>query len=417
MSTKELGMTEKIAHNKKIDKENRELITLYRETDDNEYREEFFRKNQRLAPYIAHRYTNTGIDIDDLISLASFGMMKAFDTFNLETDTRFVTYSATCMNNEILMAIRKKKRENNPVSMDESIAMDDTGSELTLADRLVSPTSGDFEALSTRSAINYLLEQIRGELKEREQIILDNMLLGEEKLKQREMAEKFGITQSYVARIERKISVRAKEIAFQVDMGELTKFNTSYEKPRGYATSRLYVKPEIEESPVITYTKEPEPMEQQAPKVELPKGTVKEQVMYLMDNHPNMSVDDMAKAINRSNAVIYTYRSSIRKERADRAEQDKALAKSLYRGAEMHASTSEPIQVKLPESVINALAPQEEAVFVPVPAPPSPPKTLELALNDVQGAQLHKLLIEMVLNGIGKDTRYNTTILLERIAE
>ena len=159
--------------------------------------------NLRLVVYIARRFENTGILLEDLISIGTIGLMKAIGTYRLDKKIKLATYASRCIENEILMYIRKTAKEKTEVSLDEPINMDGDGNELLLGDIL-----GTEEDVVFRP-----LEEDVGELpsRERELICMRFGLEGQKEMTQKEAAAHMGISQSYISRLEKRIMQRLKK--------------------------------------------------------------------------------------------------------------------------------------------------------------------------------------------------------------
>ena len=168
--------------------------------------------NLRLVVYIARRFENTGIHLEDLISIGNIGLMKAMDTYRLDKKIKLATYASRCIENEILMYIRKTAREKSEVSLDEPINMDGDGNELLLGDILGTDEDVVFKPLE--EAVDLcVLRQSLGQLPQRERELI-NMRYGLEgcrELTQKEAAQKMGISQSYISRLEKRIMQRLKK--------------------------------------------------------------------------------------------------------------------------------------------------------------------------------------------------------------
>lgn len=167
--------------------------------------------NLRLVVYIARRFENTGINIEDLISIGTIGLMKAIGTYRRDKNIRLATYASRCIENEILMYIRKISGQKTEVSLDEPINMDYDGNELLLSDILgtdedtvMRPLEEDVELDILREALNSLTGR------EREIVNMRYGLGGYAELTQKEVAIKMGISQSYISRIEKRIMKRLK---------------------------------------------------------------------------------------------------------------------------------------------------------------------------------------------------------------
>lgn len=162
--------------------------------------------NLRLVVYIARKFENTGIHVEDLISIGSIGLIKAVNTFKPEKKIKLATYASRCIENEILMYLRKTSRQKTEVSLDEPLNIDWDGNELLLSDIL-----GTDEDIITRDldlkVDKQLLLQALETLKGREKKIMELRfgLIGEESKTQKDVAELLGISQSYISRLEKKI--------------------------------------------------------------------------------------------------------------------------------------------------------------------------------------------------------------------
>lgn len=168
--------------------------------------------NLRLVVYIARRFENTGILLEDLISIGTIGLMKAISTYRLDKKIKLATYASRCIENEILMYIRKTAKEKTEVSLDEPINMDGDGNELLLGDILgteedvvMKPLEEDVDLLVLRQSLRELPER------ERDLINMRFGLEGRQELTQKEAAQKMGISQSYISRLEKRILLRLRK--------------------------------------------------------------------------------------------------------------------------------------------------------------------------------------------------------------
>jgi RNA polymerase sporulation-specific sigma factor len=168
--------------------------------------------NLRLVVYIARRFENTGILLEDLISIGTIGLMKAMDTYRLDKKIKLATYASRCIENEILMFIRKTAKEKTEVSLDEPINLDGDGNELLLGDIL--GTEEDVVMKPLEEDVDFsVLRQSLQELPQRERELI-NMRFGLEgckELTQKEAAQQMGISQSYISRLEKRILLRLRK--------------------------------------------------------------------------------------------------------------------------------------------------------------------------------------------------------------
>lgn len=173
-------------------------------------------RNLRLVAHIVKKYTFSGKEVDDLISIGTIGLIKAIDSYNGSKGTRLATYAARCIENEILMLIRNNKKTKNEVYLQEPIGVDKEGNEISLMDILSSDENSVVEVVENRIQINKLYIEIENSLKGREKIIIKlryGLTDGKPK-NQREIAKILGISRSYVSRIEKRA---LKKLCKQLD--------------------------------------------------------------------------------------------------------------------------------------------------------------------------------------------------------
>ena len=168
--------------------------------------------NLRLVVYIARRFENTGISLEDLISIGTIGLMKAIGTYRLDKKIKLATYASRCIENEILMYIRKTAKEKTEVSLDEPINLDGDGNELLLGDILGTEEDVVFKPLEEHVDLCVLRQSLR-ELPQRERDLINMRygLEGRQELTQKEAAKEMGISQSYISRLEKRIMQRLKK--------------------------------------------------------------------------------------------------------------------------------------------------------------------------------------------------------------
>jgi len=162
--------------------------------------------NLRLVVFISRRFENTGVNLEDLISIGTIGLIKAIGTYRRDKNIKLATYASRCIENEILMYIRKISGQKAEVSLDEPINLDGEGNEMRLSDILGTDEDVVTEGLEM-DAERKLLYEALGELpdREREIVLLRYGLLGRKELTQKEVAGKMGISQSYISRLEKRI--------------------------------------------------------------------------------------------------------------------------------------------------------------------------------------------------------------------
>jgi RNA polymerase sporulation-specific sigma factor len=163
-------------------------------------------RNLRLVAHIVKKYTNTGREIDDLISIGTIGLIKAIITFDDLKGTRLATYAARCIENEILMTIRASKKTKTEVSLHDPIGIDKEGNEISLIDILGSDSDVILDEVELKMQIKKLYQKMEKILKSREKVVIElryGLSSGLVKT-QREIAEMLGISRSYVSRIEKR---------------------------------------------------------------------------------------------------------------------------------------------------------------------------------------------------------------------
>lgn len=169
-------------------------------------------RNLRLVVYIARKFENTGINIEDLISIGAIGLIKAVNTFDASKRIKLATYASRCIENEILMYLRRNGRLRSEVSFDEPLNIDWDGNELLLSDVLGTDSDLVFKSIED-SVDKELLGEALKRLTEREQRIMELRfgLVGKTEKTQKQVAEMMGISQSYISRLEKRIISRLKK--------------------------------------------------------------------------------------------------------------------------------------------------------------------------------------------------------------
>ena len=182
------------------------------EAGDENAKQLLIERNLRLVVFLARRFENTGVNLEDLISIGTIGLIKAISTYRLDRNIKLATYASRCIENEILMHIRKTANQKTEVSLDEPINMDGDGNELLLSDVLGTDEDMILKPLEDDVDLR-LLHQAVGALPEREREIVTMRfgLGGRRELTQKEVARKMGISQSYISRLEKRIMLRLKK--------------------------------------------------------------------------------------------------------------------------------------------------------------------------------------------------------------
>ena len=182
------------------------------EQGDEQAKQRLIERNLRLVVFIARRFENTGVNLEDLISIGTIGLIKAIGTYRRDKNIKLATYASRCIENEILMHIRKISSQKAEVSLDEPINMDYDGNELLLSDILgtdedmiLRPMEDDVDIQLLRQALQELPDR------EREIVQMRFGLDGYKELTQKEVAQKMGISQSYISRLEKRIMERLRK--------------------------------------------------------------------------------------------------------------------------------------------------------------------------------------------------------------
>ena len=191
--------------------EEKEVFDLM-DTDFDKAREALIVHNLRLVVYIAKKFESTGIGLEDLISIGTIGLIKAVNTFSKEKNIKLATYASRCIENEILMFLRKSNQYKHEISIDEPLNVDWDGNELLLSDVL--GTDNDVVNVNIENEVEHeLLRELVSALPEREKKIMEMRfgLKNGKEMTQKEVADEIGISQSYISRLEKKIIKRLKK--------------------------------------------------------------------------------------------------------------------------------------------------------------------------------------------------------------
>ena len=182
-----------------------DLTTKKKDYSKEDARKMLIEHNLRLVVYLAKKFENTGICVEDLISIGTIGLIKGINTFNPEKKIKLATYASRCIENEILMYLRSKKKAAKEISLYEPIGTDREGNEIKLYDIIETNEEEVAEKIHLKENIQTLYEKVEKELSQRERIILKMRygLYNGEEYTQREIARQLGISRSYVSRIEK----------------------------------------------------------------------------------------------------------------------------------------------------------------------------------------------------------------------
>ena len=187
------------------EQENEVIQDLATEEYAQEARSILIEHNLRLVVYIAKKFDNTGVGVEDLISIGTIGLIKSINTFNPGKNIKLATYASRCIENEILMHLRARKKTSKEISLYEPIGTDREGNEIKLYDIIETDEDDIPERVCLKENIQKLYEKVENELSQREKLVLKMRygLYGGEEYTQREVAKQLGISRSYVSRIEK----------------------------------------------------------------------------------------------------------------------------------------------------------------------------------------------------------------------
>lgn len=193
------------------DEEEKSLLARL-DTDGDNVRKKLIEHNIRLVIYIAKKFENTNVDSDDLISIGSVGLIKAINSYKADKNIKIATYASKCIENEILMYLRKISKYQRDISFDEPLNIDSEGNELSLNDLVPTDKNLPQNDLEDKSE-KKLLWQILNNLTPREKdiMVMRFGLYGDEEKTQKEVADDMGISQSYISRLEKKIIARIRK--------------------------------------------------------------------------------------------------------------------------------------------------------------------------------------------------------------
>ena len=196
-----------------LSSEKETLLLTHLDDDVLEARQTLIEHNLRLVVYIAKKFDNTGVGVEDLISIGTIGLIKAINTFKSDKNIKLATYASRCIENEILMHLRRNSRIKTEVSIDEPLNVDWDGNELLLSDILGTEEDLVYKDIEDEVDLN-LLEQAMDILSDRERTIIElryGIGHDDEEMTQKEVADLLGISQSYISRLEKKIIRRLRK--------------------------------------------------------------------------------------------------------------------------------------------------------------------------------------------------------------
>ena len=196
-----------------LSKEDEEYYVKLKEEGDTLANEKLIEHNLRLVVFLAKKYENTGVDLEDLVSIGSIGLIKGINTFSSTKNIKLATYASRCIDNEILMYLRKNKKIKCEVSIDQALSLDSDGNELHLEDVIGTDKDIVTRNIEEKSDKEIMIQEVLSlKPRDRDIMILRYGLMGNDEFTQKEVAEKLGISQSYISRIEKKVIRRLKSI-------------------------------------------------------------------------------------------------------------------------------------------------------------------------------------------------------------
>lgn len=184
---------------------------LYLQQGDEEAKSKLIEHNLRLVVFLAKKYENTGVDLEDLVSIGIIGLIKGINTYKSDKNIKLATYASRCIDNEILMFLRKNKKRRSEVSFEDSLSFDSEGNELHLEDILGTDEDIVTRGLEEETEKKIMYEEIEKlNKRDKEIMVLRYGLHNQQEMTQKEVANALGISQSYISRIEKKVINRLK---------------------------------------------------------------------------------------------------------------------------------------------------------------------------------------------------------------
>ena len=196
-----------------LSKEEEEFYLTLATDGDLYARDKLIEHNLRLVVFLAKKYENTKVDLEDLVSIGTIGLIKGIKTYQMGKNIKLATYASRCIDNEILMYLRKNKKVRTEISFDESLSFDADGNELHLEDILGTDPDIVTRDLEKETERNLVMEEINKlTSRDKEIIVLRYGLMGNKEMTQKDVADLLGISQSYISRIEKKVIKRLKNL-------------------------------------------------------------------------------------------------------------------------------------------------------------------------------------------------------------
>ena len=196
-----------------LSKEEEEFYLTLATDGDIYARDKLIEHNLRLVVFLAKKYENTRVDLEDLVSIGTIGLIKGIKTYQMGKNIKLATYASRCIDNEILMYLRKNKKVRTEISFDESLSFDADGNELHLEDILGTDPDIVTQNIEKETERNLVMDEINKlESRDKEIIVLRYGLMGNKEMTQKDVADLLGISQSYISRIEKKVIKRLKNL-------------------------------------------------------------------------------------------------------------------------------------------------------------------------------------------------------------
>ena len=189
-----------------LSREEEDYYLKLKEEGDSLAKDKLIEHNLRLVVFLSKKYENTGVDLEDLVSIGSIGLIKAINTFTRDKNIKLATYASRCIDNEILMYLRKNKKVKTEISIDASLSLDGEGNELHLEDILGTDADIVTRPIEEETEKKLMIKEVlKLKPRDKEILVLRYGLFGNKELTQKEVAEKLGISQSYISRIEKRL--------------------------------------------------------------------------------------------------------------------------------------------------------------------------------------------------------------------
>ena len=206
-----VGATDKLPE--PLSKEAEEFYLVMAQDGDIMAKDKLIEHNLRLVVFLAKKYDNVKTDLEDLVSIGTIGLIKAINTYSMDKNIKLATYASRCIDNEILMYLRKNKKTNSEVSLEESLSYDAEGNELHLEDVIGTDKDIVTKSIECEHDKKLMLEEIQ-KLNKRDKEIMTMRygLMGKDEKTQKEVADILGISQSYISRIEKKVIRKLRNI-------------------------------------------------------------------------------------------------------------------------------------------------------------------------------------------------------------